>query len=220
MDDSRSSNSLSNVADTVRPALGSLVPEKTLSANETGWKLHRRFDRAARLLSEPSLEHLARTHIMIVGCGGVGSFAAESLARTGVGKISLVDFDLVCVTNSNRQLHTMRGTIGKALARHLELPFIDADQEIVEHTGVSIATIFELEGEAGFRLREAQLIDELCRREGILLATGGGAVLREDNRVALSHSGIVIYLHASLDHLWQRTKHDSRRPLLQADNPR
>ena len=113
-----------------------------------------------------------------------------------------------------------KSTIGKALARHLELPFIDADQEIVEHTGVSIATIFELEGEAGFRLREAQLIDELCRREGILLATGGGAVLREDNRVALSHSGIVIYLHASLDHLWQRTKHDSRRPLLQADNPR
>ena len=113
-----------------------------------------------------------------------------------------------------------KSTIGKALARHLELPFIDADQEIVEHTGVSIATIFELEGEPGFRLREAQLIDELCRREGILLATGGGAVLREDNRLTLRQSGIVIYLHASLDHLWQRTKHDSRRPLLQSDNPR
>lgn len=60
------------------------------------------------------MEHLARTHIMVVGCGGVGSFAAESLARTGVGQISLVDFDLVCVTNGNRQLHAMRGTIGKS----------------------------------------------------------------------------------------------------------
>lgn len=61
---------------------------------------------------------------------------------------------------------------------------------------------------------------ELCRREGILLATGGGAVLREENRRALRQTGVVVYLHASLDHLWQRTRHDSRRPLLQADNPR
>lgn len=113
-----------------------------------------------------------------------------------------------------------KSTIGKALARKLKLPFIDADQEMLQHTGVAIATIFELEGEAGFRVREAQLIGELCRREGILLATGGGAVLQEENRVALRQTGIVIYLHASLDHLWQRTRHDSRRPLLQADNPR
>lgn len=113
-----------------------------------------------------------------------------------------------------------KSTVGKALARQLELPFFDADHEMLEHTGVAIATIFELEGEAGFRLREAQLIGELCHREGILLATGGGAVLREDNRLALRRTGIVVYLHASLDHLWQRTRHDSRRPLLRADNPR
>ncbi len=113
-----------------------------------------------------------------------------------------------------------KSTIGKALARALGLPFVDADQELVEHTGVAIATIFELEGETGFRLREAQLIEELCGREGILLATGGGAVLREDNRATLSRTGVVIYLNASLDHLWQRTRRDSRRPLLQADNPR
>lgn len=113
-----------------------------------------------------------------------------------------------------------KSTIGKALARALDLPFVDADQEMVEHTGVSIATIFELEGEAGFRLREAQLIAELCRRDGILMATGGGAVLREDNRAALMQTGVVIYLNASLDHLWQRTRHDPRRPLLQAGNPR
>ncbi len=113
-----------------------------------------------------------------------------------------------------------KSTIGKALARKLELPFVDADHEMLKHTGVAIATIFELEGEAGFRLREAQLIGELCRREGILLATGGGAVLKEENREALRQTGVVVYLHASLDHLWQRTRHDSRRPLLQADNPR
>ena len=113
-----------------------------------------------------------------------------------------------------------KSTIGKTLARQLALPFIDADHEMLKHTGVAIATIFELEGEAGFRLREAQLIGELCRRAGILLATGGGAVLREDNREALRRTGIVVYLHAGLDLLWQRTRHDSRRPLLQADNPR
>jgi len=130
------------------------------------------------------------------------------------------------MSNEKRNLYLVgmpgagKSTIGKTLARQLDLPFIDADQEIVAHTGVAIATIFELEGEAGFRLREAQLISELCARDGILLATGGGAVLREDNRETLKRSGIVIYLHASLDHLWQRTRHDSRRPLLQADNPR
>lgn len=113
-----------------------------------------------------------------------------------------------------------KSTIGKALARQLDLPFVDADHEMLNHTGVDIAMIFEVEGESGFRLREAQLISELCRRENILLATGGGAVLREDNRAVLKQTGTVIYLHASLDSLWHRTKHDSRRPLLQTDNPR
>lgn len=113
-----------------------------------------------------------------------------------------------------------KSTVGKALARQLALSFIDADHELVEHTGVSISTIFEVEGEAGFRQRESQLIAELCTRNGLLLATGGGAVLREENRTALRQSGVVIYLHAGLDHLWQRTRHDSRRPLLQTDNPR
>ena len=113
-----------------------------------------------------------------------------------------------------------KSTVGKVLARQLGLPFVDADQEMLKQTGVAIATIFELEGETGFRHRETLLIDQLCRREGILLATGGGAVLTGQNRQILGQTGIVIYLHASLDHLWQRTRHDSRRPLLQADNPR
>ncbi len=113
-----------------------------------------------------------------------------------------------------------KSTIGKALARQLGLPFVDADHEIFEQTGVTIATIFELEGEAGFRQRETHMIRELCKRDGILLATGGGAVLKSENREALRQSGLVVYLRASLDNLWQRTKHDSRRPLLQAGNPR
>jgi shikimate kinase len=130
------------------------------------------------------------------------------------------------MSQPKRNLHLVgmpgagKSTVGKALARHLALTFIDADQEMVEHTGVSIATIFEVEGEAGFRLRESQLIADMCQRDGLLLATGGGAVLRDENRAALRESGVVIYLHAGLDHLWQRTRHDSRRPLLQTDNPR
>jgi tRNA A37 threonylcarbamoyladenosine dehydratase len=76
-------------------------------------KVHRRFDRLARLVGDQGVARLARAHVMVIGCGGVGSFAAESLARSGVGRISLVDFDLVCVTNTNRQLHTMKGTVGR-----------------------------------------------------------------------------------------------------------
>ena len=79
---------------------------------ETTYRTHRRFDRAARLFTEPGLHRLMGAHVMIIGVGGVGSFAAESLARSGVGTISLVDFDKVCITNSNRQLHAMKGTIG------------------------------------------------------------------------------------------------------------
>lgn len=81
---------------------------------EAPLKIHRRFDRMARLVGDGGLERLARAHVVIVGCGGVGSFAAEALARSGVGAITLVDFDLVCITNTNRQLHAMKGTIGKS----------------------------------------------------------------------------------------------------------
>lgn len=113
-----------------------------------------------------------------------------------------------------------KSTVGKALARALALTFVDADQELIAHTGVPIATIFEVEGEAGFRDRETQILGELCQRQGMLLATGGGVVLREENRRLLKTSGAVIFLNASLDHLWQRTRNDSRRPLLQTDRPR
>jgi tRNA A37 threonylcarbamoyladenosine dehydratase len=76
-------------------------------------KVHRRFDRLARLVGDPGIGRLASAHVVVVGCGGVGSFAAEALARSGVGRLTLVDFDLVCITNTNRQLHAMKGTVGK-----------------------------------------------------------------------------------------------------------
>lgn len=81
---------------------------------EDGYRLERRFDRAARLFSEGGMARLSRAHVLIIGVGGVGSFAAESLARSGVGALTLVDYDSVCITNSNRQLHALRGTIGRA----------------------------------------------------------------------------------------------------------
>ena len=82
--------------------------------NEDSYRLHRRFDRIGRLAGDPAMERLFGATVTVIGLGGVGSFAAESLARSGVGHLRLVDFDLVCVTNANRQLHAMKGTTGKA----------------------------------------------------------------------------------------------------------
>ncbi len=87
--------------------------ETDAEERETEYRVHRRFDRAARLFTEPGLLRLMGSRVLVIGVGGVGSFAAESLARSGVGKLSLVDFDRVCITNTNRQLHAMKGTVGK-----------------------------------------------------------------------------------------------------------
>ncbi len=111
-------------------------------------------------------------------------------------------------------------TVGSALAKKLKQPFFDSDHELERRTGVSISTIFEHEQEAGFRRRESRLIDELTQHQGIVLATGGGAVLCEENRSWLKGRGTVFYLHASPDDLWLRTRRDKNRPLLQIDNPR
>jgi len=111
-------------------------------------------------------------------------------------------------------------TIGRQLAAALHLEFIDSDHEIEERTGVDIPTIFDIEGEEGFRKREVAVIDELTQRDGIVLATGGGAVLREENRNHLGGRGLVIYLYATLDRLMDRTHRDKNRPLLQTDDPR
>ena len=111
-------------------------------------------------------------------------------------------------------------TLGRQLARRLDKPFIDADHELEARLGVPIPTIFELEGEAGFRDREEAVIDDLCCRSGIVLATGGGAVMRERSRLRLRESGTVLYLHAAPEMLWQRLRNIRHRPMLQAADPR
>lgn len=111
-------------------------------------------------------------------------------------------------------------TLGKTLAQRLQLEFVDTDRILVERTGVPVATIFEIEGEAGFRKRETQAIAELCEQQGCVVATGGGAILAEENRVAMRNNGTVVYLRARLENLWERTRHDSSRPLLATVDPR
>lgn len=107
-------------------------------------------------------------------------------------------------------------SVGRALARRLHRAFYDSDEEIERATGVRIPVIFDIEGEAGFRAREARMLAELVRRRNIVLATGGGAVLSEQNRKLLKANGTVIYLHAAVHDLWLRTRHDRNRPLLQS----
>jgi 3-dehydroquinate synthase len=111
-------------------------------------------------------------------------------------------------------------TIGRALAKRLNKRFIDADHEIESRTGASIPLIFEIEGEASFRQREADVIRDLTAQEGIVLATGGGAVLNEISRRLLKERGIVVYLRASVSSILQRTSHDRNRPLLQTADPK
>jgi len=107
-------------------------------------------------------------------------------------------------------------TVGRILARRLKLRFVDSDHEIERRCGVRVPVIFEIEGEPGFRAREVQAIAELTELAGIVLATGGGAVLAEENRRRLAASGIVVYLRAHPDDLYARVKHDRNRPLLAA----
>ncbi len=110
-------------------------------------------------------------------------------------------------------------TIGRRLAKGLRKEFIDVDQELERRTGASIALIFDVEGESGFRERERRIIDELTQLDDVVLATGGGAVLDCDSRTALTTRGFVVYLHAALDKLVERTRRDTNRPLLMTDDP-
>ena len=110
-------------------------------------------------------------------------------------------------------------TVGRALARRLRIPFLDSDHEIESRTGVPVRTNFELEGEAGFRAREAAIIAELSQRRGVVLATGGGAVLDAGTRSLLRAQGTVVYLRARPEDLYRRMRHDRDRPLLQTGDP-
>jgi shikimate kinase len=110
-------------------------------------------------------------------------------------------------------------TVGRLLARRLKRAFYDSDEEIERRCGVRVPVIFDIEGEAGFRAREAQVIAELCALDNAVLATGGGVVLAEENRRRIAARGTVVYLHARPSHLWQRVRHDRNRPLLATTDP-
>ena len=112
-----------------------------------------------------------------------------------------------------------KSTIGRNLARQLGKEFYDSDRVIEERTGVDIATIFEIEGEQGFRDREEQVINDLCRMDNIVLATGGGSILREVNRKNMKKYGHVIYLRTTAEMLYSRIRYDKSRPLMQTKSP-
>ncbi|HVF65035.1 MAG TPA: shikimate kinase [Casimicrobiaceae bacterium] len=113
-----------------------------------------------------------------------------------------------------------KSTLGRQIARRLHLPFLDADIELERRLGVSIATIFEIEGEAAFRDREEALIDELTDRRNIVLATGGGAITRQGSRRNLNERGTVVYLHATPETLFHRIGGSRNRPMLNVEDPR
>ena len=110
-------------------------------------------------------------------------------------------------------------TIGRVLAELLGMEFFDSDREIEASTGADIPWIFDVEGESGFRVREARMVDQLSKKKAIVLATGGGAVLAEENRQCLKGRGVVVYLRASIRQQVERTSRDKNRPLLQIPDP-
>lgn len=111
-------------------------------------------------------------------------------------------------------------TVGRLLAKQLGKTFIDSDEEIQRRTGVTIPHIFDVEGEVGFRQRESAALEDLAERSDLVLATGGGAIISPHNRSILKASGVVVYLKSNVHDLWQRTRHDTNRPLLQTADPR
>ncbi|WP_279325033.1 shikimate kinase AroK [Avibacterium gallinarum] len=114
-----------------------------------------------------------------------------------------------------------KSTIGRQLAQMLGMDFIDTDAEIEQRAGADISWIFDVEGEEGFRKREERIINELTQKQGIVLSTGGGAVMSKENRNHLSARGIVIYLETTVEKQFQRTQRDKKRPLLQdVEDPR
>jgi len=160
------------------------------SEPETAYRTHRRFDRAARLLGEPGLGRLASARVIVFGVGGVGSFAAEALARSAVGHLVLVDFDKVCITNSNRQLHAMKGTVGQpkveVMASRLRLVHPTGTFEPVSRFYEHTASDELLAGEIDYVVdaidnltAKAHLI-ATCKRRGIPLVSSMGAAARLD----------------------------------------
>lgn len=168
--------------------------EPTSSPEEVAYKTQRRFDRAARLFGEPGLHRLMNAHVVVFGVGGVGSFTAEALARSGVGRITLVDFDKVCVTNTNRQLHTMKGTIGKhkveVMAERLRLVHPTATIEAVPRFYSAESSDALLEGQVDFVVdaidnltAKAHLIATCIEREIPIVSCMGAAARLDPTRI-------------------------------------
>jgi shikimate kinase len=111
-------------------------------------------------------------------------------------------------------------TLGRTLAQRLRMRFVDTDRIMVDRTGVPVTTIFEIEGEDGFRRRESAALAEVARSDAQVVATGGGSILARENRELLRQRGTVIYLRAQVESLWERTRHDTSRPLLKTPDPR
>lgn len=173
-----------------------IEPQETLAADaaaepeETQYRTHRRFDRAARLFTEPGLHTLMRAHVVVVGVGGVGSFVAESLARSAVGRLSLVDFDRICVTNTNRQLHALKGTIGRRkvdiMAERLRLVHPTGQVEPIPLFYNAETSAQVLDGPISYVVdaidnltAKAHLI-ATCLRRGIPVVSSMGAAARMD----------------------------------------
>jgi len=164
--------------------------EQREAPEEVRYRTHRRFDRAARLFGEPGLHRLMAARVLVVGVGGVGSFAAEALARSGVGTLVLIDFDRVCITNTNRQLHAMQGTIGQrkvdVMADRLRLIHTTSNVEAVPEFYNQDAAEHLLAGKVDFVVdaidnltAKAHLIAS-CLRRGIPLVSSMGAAARLD----------------------------------------
>jgi tRNA A37 threonylcarbamoyladenosine dehydratase len=170
--------------------INSSATAEPLQPKETNYVLHRRFDRMGRLVGDTVMEKLFRTHVMVIGIGGVGSWAAESLARSGVGKITLVDFDEVCITNANRQLHALQGMVGKKKAEvmgerlrkinpqmHVEVipMFYNAENsaQILAHAPDYIVDAID-------NLTAKAFLLNTCREQNLKVVTSAGAAARLD----------------------------------------
>jgi tRNA A37 threonylcarbamoyladenosine dehydratase len=166
------------------------APSPVVEDDESTYKLHRRFDRMGRLVGDGGMAKLFGAHVMVIGLGGVGSWAAESLARSGVGKLTIVDFDLICVTNANRQLHALRGTTGKqkaaVMAERLRLinPRCEVVAEPIFYNSESSAALLahapDLVIDAIDNLAAKTHLIATCRTRGIPLVVCGGASGRMD----------------------------------------
>lgn len=163
---------------------------ETQQPRENKFVMHRRFDRMGRLVGDQAMEKLFATHVMVVGLGGVGSWAAESLARSGVGRLTIVDFDEICITNGNRQLHALQGLVGKkkAVVMAERLRKINPQAQIIEH----VLFYNEQNSEAILAQKPDFIIDAIdnltakahllatCRDLGIPVITSAGAAARLD----------------------------------------